>query len=82
MWYLDLMKQQNKLYFFFFFFLFDSSNMDCVYTYRAEVLLILTDSLHFWCVCYRHIVWHGLFCLFLVLFLIQNTKRMLLVQKN
>lgn len=43
-------------------------------SYHAEVLLILSDPLHFWCVSHRHIVGHVLLCIFLVFFLMEKPK--------
>lgn len=44
-------------------------------THSAEVLLVLTDSLHLRSVQHRHIVGHGLLCFLFVLFLEAQTER-------
>lgn len=43
--------------------------------YKAEVLLVLTDSLHLWSVQDSLIIRHGLLCIFLVLFLGKDSKK-------
>lgn len=49
--------------------------VDPIKTYKAEVLLVLPDSLHLWGVQNSLIIGHALLCVFLVLFLRINSKK-------
>lgn len=48
--------------------------VDSAKTYKAEVLLVLPNSLHLRGVQNRFIIWHALLCIFLVLFLEIDSK--------
>lgn len=48
---------------------------DSVKTHKAEVLLVLPDSLHLWGVQNGLIIWHALLCILLVLFLEVDSKK-------
>lgn len=53
------------------FFLPSTMNqaLESINTHKAEVLLVLPNSLHLWSVQNNFIVRHGFLCIFLILFL-------------